>query len=715
MKEKIQRHRLCILILHSLVLFLCILLPAWSEGLPAAPPGRYYVVRPGDTLSRIAEKYRIPMMQLTRLNNLAPGQFLRPGQRLLISSGKPGETAKGKMGYITMNFKDVDINVLIKFISELTGKNFVVEPDVRGDVTILSPEKITIDEAYRVFLSVLQIHGYTAVPEGKIIKIIKATEARAMGVETLYHRTITRPQEKIITQLVPLEHGSAVDFARFLRPLVNRAGLLIPYPETNTLIIIDVLSNINRLLKIIKELDVPGVREEIKIFFLQHADAEKMATKLTTLFQPQKGVRGVSEVVKIISDERTNAVIVLATTQKMADIARLLERLDQKVTKPRGGIHLYHLENAVAEDVATVLGELPGKGQEKKQGKAAPSPPPISKDVHIIADKATNTLVIVADPDEYKILEGIIKQLDVPRTLIYVEALIMEVSANKALDLGVEWRAGDQYNGGLKPGSSGGAWTVGSQGITTPSGKGMIQDFATGTLPTGFAAGVVGSAITLGNVTFPSIAAFVRAVRTDSDFNVISTPQLLTLDNEEATISVGENIPYVTSVVEQGTTTDRPIQNFEYRDIGVTLKVTPHLNSNRTVKLEVEQSIKNVVDTATSEGILAPTTTYRNTKSTITVGDGETAVIGGLVETQMNRGKTQTPCLGGLPGLGWLFKQVNDTNTKKNLLVFLTPHIVTTPEEGTAIYRQKKDFIDKQMKKAIRNDEEEEIRRKALK
>ncbi|MBW1943643.1 MAG: type II secretion system secretin GspD [Deltaproteobacteria bacterium] len=608
-----------------------------------------------------------------------------------------------------MNFRDVDITVLIKFISELTGKNFLVDPNVRGNVTILSPQKVTIDEAYRVFLSVLDVHGYTAVPSGKIIKIIKAVDAKAKGVETVTEGERRSPEDRIITQLVPLEHGDANNFAKFLRPLIPKTGLLIPYPDTNTLIIIDVLSNVNRLKRIIQELDVPGVKEQITIFPLEHANAEKLATKMTNLFRPRKGSKRVKGLVKIIADERTNSLIILASPQTSADIQTTLEKLDKKMSRRHGGIHLYHLEHAVAEEVAAVLGELPGKGSEKKGGKSAQTRTPISKDVHISADKATNTLVIIADPDEYKILEEIIRELDVPRALVYVETLIMEVSASKALDLGVEWRVGDEYGGGLKSGGSGGAYTVGSR-----SGKSNIQNLAQGVLPAGFVAGVVGNAITLGNVTFPSISAFVSAVRTDSDFNVISTPQILTLDNEEAIIEVGQNIPYVTSVVQQGAVTDRPIQNFEYKDIGVTLKVTPHINSNKSVKLEIEQSIKNVLKTTAGDGLLAPTTTYRTTKSTITVSAGETAVIGGLVETQMNRGKTQTPCLGGVPGMGWAFKQVSDQDDKRNLFVFLTPHIIATVEDRRALYGDKKDYIDKEMEKALRRSQPEELRRKAF-
>ena len=194
-----------------------------------------------------------------------------------VLNSSQGTEAKG--GYITMNFKDVDILILIKFISELTGRNFLVDPDVRGNVTILSPQKVTVDEAYRVFLSVLEVHGFTAVRAGKIIKIIKSADAKAKGVETIWEKGVRSPSDRIITQLVPLRHGAASDFAKFLRPLIPKTGLMIPYPETNTLIIIDMASNVDRLLGIIHELDVPGAEERIDIFSLEHANAEKLANK----------------------------------------------------------------------------------------------------------------------------------------------------------------------------------------------------------------------------------------------------------------------------------------------------------------------------------------------------------------------------------------------------------------------------------------------------
>jgi general secretion pathway protein D len=628
-----------------------------------------------------------------------------------------GQEKEAKPAYITMNFKDVDLQVFIKFISELMGRNFLVDPNVKGTVTIISPQKVTVDEVYKVFLSVLEVNGFTVIEAGQVSKIVPTAAAKTKATETFLEKKLRTPEDKIVTQLVPIKHADAVNLGRLLASLVEKTGLLVPYAETNTLIVIDSLSNINRLLRIIMELDVPG-DEEIWVTQLKHAKADDLAKKLATLFQERRGATAgaaqqagmVRADLKFLPDERTNSLVVLAGPNPMAKIKLLVDKLDQRQVRPRENIHIYPLQNAVAENLAKVLMEIPGKGTKDEKAKAAP----VSKDVQISADKATNMLVIIAEPEEYAILEEIIRKLDEPRTMVYIEALILEVSASKALDLGVEWRLGNTYDGGYGAGLPGGLFFGGSQGSDTPVADAVNTGTLTG-LPAGFVAGVIGKGITLGSITFPTISAFVRAVKTDSDFNVISTPQILTLDNEEASIEVGQNIPFVTQVVESSQTTDRPIQNFQYKDVGVTLKVTPQINDDGFIRLKMEESVKSVISQTALRGtVLAPTTTYRTAKTTITVKDGETAVIGGLIETKLDRGKTQTPCLGNIPAFGWLFKTTSDRDEKTNLMVFLTPRVARTPEEVKQIYDQKRGYMDKEAERALKANEEELIRKKAF-
>jgi general secretion pathway protein D len=629
----------------------------------------------------------------------------RTAPKLIPQDEEPRRDDEEKPSYITMNFKDVDLHVLTKFMSELTGKNFLLDPSVKGNVTVLSPKKVSIEEAYRVFLSVLDVHGFTAIESGSIIKIVPTASAKTKGMETFSRRFETSP-DKMVTQLIPLKEADAALLGKLLLPLVEKSGLLVPYDATNTLIAIDSHSNVNRLLKIIEDLDVPGA-EDIRVFPLVHLRADDLSKNLLKLYEKRGGKPG-AEGVKMIADERTNSLVVLASAPVIKKVEALVESLDREQARPREKVHLYMLENAVAEDLAKVLTQLPGKGAKEEKDKAAPpTPAPLSKDIQISADKSTNTLIIVADKDEYLILEDIIRRLDRRRTMVYVEALIMEVSATRALDLGVQWRIGNEYDGGFGSGKSGGVWLGNFVGP-----ENLIDNFASaGALPQGFAVGVIGRGITLGSVTFPTIGAFVRAVQSDTDFNVISTPQVLTLDNEEALIEIGENIPFVTRV-DQGTSAlDRNIQSFEYKDVGIKLKITPQINNQRFVRLKVEESVKSVINrTALGGTVLAPTTTFRNAKTSISVKDGETAVIGGLIEKRLDRGQTQLPCLGSIPVFGWLFKEISDSDSKTNLLVFLTPRIVENSEEGKALTDMKRQGIDGDIEKAAKKRAADKIR-----
>jgi general secretion pathway protein D len=639
---------------------------------------------------------------------MAGNAWAQQGQRGLVY----GETGSGTPSVapqrITMNFTDVDIGIFIKFISDLTGKNFVVDPAVKAKVTIISPEKITIDEAYRVFLSVLEVNDFTTVEAGKVIKIVKAADAKAKGVATHLKPEAQRFEDKIITQLQPLKYADASEVARMLKPLVATTGVLIPYTETNTLIIIDVESNIDRLIGIVRELDQPGY-EVIEVFPLENARAEQLGPKLVELLGKRQDKQATKDVVRMIGYDRTNSLIVSTSPRTMDDVRRLIHQLDREEAKPKTSIHIYRLQNSLAEDIVKVLSEIPGKGGKEKKGEA-PTAPLISKDVQITADRATNSVVVIAEKEEYATLETVIQQLDVPRTMVYVEAAIMEVSADKSLQLGVQWRIGEEFGGGFQAGSNGGVAIV-----QTPR-AGDLESVTQGQLPSGLAVGVIGNAITLGDFTFASIGAFVRAVRNDTDFNVISTPQILTLDNEEALIEAGQNVPFVTRTDQGTATNDRLIQSFDYKDVGVTLKVIPQINSQRTVRLTVEQSVKNVIERTALDGtVLAPTTSYRTTKSTITVKDGETAVIGGLKQSIQNRDRAITPCLGDIPVLGWLFKQIDDRDQDTNLFVFLTPHIVDNPEEQRAIYMREKESYEEMHERAIRKSQPEILRQKAFK
>jgi len=587
--------------------------------------------------------------------------------------------------FVTIDFDNVDITLFIKFISELTGKNFIIDREVKGKVTIISPTKISIDEAYKVFESVLEVHGFTTVPAGSVIKIVRAVEARSKSIETRLREEAAAPEDRVVTQLIPLDYANPDELSKLFRPLISKNSVIVSYGPTRMLIVTDVQSNIKRLLGIVKAIDVEGIGEEVSVVPIKHATASTLAKSLSDIFQtqvrrrPAKGAPA-QPIIRIVADERTNSLISLATeddTQKIMDLVALL---DKPVPRGEGDIHVYYLQNANAEDLQKVLMAIPMKEtKEQAKGKA----PVISKEIQIVADKATNSLVITAKKHDYIVLEDIIKKLDIPRSMVYLEALIMEVNVDKEFRLGVEWLGMEDFK---YSGDKEGAFFAGSGGVTD---YGNIQGLAgvPPSLPSGFSLGVFGEAIQIGDVVFPNLGAIFQAYQKDSDVNIISTPQILTTDNEEAEIYVGENVPYLTKEA----TGDQTYQTYEYRDVGVTLKITPQINQERFVRLKIFQ--ENISLKKGTE-IFRPTTLKRSAETTVIVRDKNTVVIGGIIGESAEKSTYKTPCLGDIPGLRWLFSASSRSQNKTNLFVFLTPYIIASSSEAKEIYEKKKENME---------------------
>ena len=600
---------------------------------------------------------------------------------------------------MTIDFDNVDIAIFIKFISELTGRNFVIDKAVRGKVTIISPNKISVKEAYKVFESVLEVHGYTTVPSGSIIKIVPAVQARSKSVETRLREEATSSEDKVVTQLIPLRYANPTELKKLFIPLISKSSVIVSYPPTRTLIITDVFSNIKRLMRIAKAIDVAGVGEEITVTPLEHATASVMAKSLNTVFQKKitrvkKGTLSPS-VIRIVPDERTNSLILLASEDDTSRMKQLIKLLDKKTSSAEGDIRVYYLQHANAEDLTKVLTAIPSKqSKTPKKGKA----PVLSKDTQIVADKATNSLVIMASKDDYFVLEEVIKKLDIPRMMVYIEALIMEVNVDKDFKLGVQWVAGKEFTYKGKDGAAFGGFNFGDL-LTSPP-----------TLPTGFALGVIGPIIEIGGIKFPNLAAVISAVQNDRDVNILSTPQILTTDNEEAEIMVGRNVPYIT---RQETTEARlDYTTYEYKDVGVTLKITPQISQERLVRLKIFQEVTRLIPGSQPD---RPETFKRRAQTTVIVKDAHTVVIGGLIDDDTAIVETKVPCLGDIPGVGWLFKTSTRILQKTNLFIFLTPHIIQNPVEAKKVYQDKKEQIERiregvikmYKKPAPRNDKKE--------
>ncbi len=591
-------------------------------------------------------------------------------------------TEKPTDPYVTIDFDNVDIPIFIKFISELTGKNFVIDKAVRGKVTIVSPTKISKAEAYKVFESVLEVHGYTTVPAGRIVKIVPAVSARTKSVETRLLEDALGPEDKVITQLIPLRYADPDELKKLFTPLISKSSVIVSYSPTRTLIVTDVLSNIKRLLLITKAIDVEGVGEEISVIPLEYATATVLAKSLGTVFQrravkAKRALRG-QVGIKIVPDERTNSLILLASEDDTVKIKKLVQLLDREPPRGEGDIRVYYLQHANAEDLTKVLTSLPSKQTAgAKKGKT----PVISKEARIVADKATNSLVIMATKDDYRVLEEVITKLDIPRLMVYIEALIMEVNVEKDFSLGVEWEgiktfSYDGKNAGVFAGSS-------------PSDFTKIAKVVGGALTPGFSLGIISDVIEIGGVKFPNLAAVAHAYQQDTAVNILSTPQILTTDNEEAEIYVGKNVPYITS--RNVTAAEQDYTNYEYKDVGVTLKVTPQISRERFVRLNIFQEVSRLIATSETD---RPSTHKRLAQTTVIVKDAQTVVIGGLIGDETTHIDYEVPCLGGIPLIGWFFRSTSKRLEKTNLFIFLTPHIIQNPAEAKKIYEDKKDQIE---------------------
>jgi len=599
---------------------------------------------------------------------------------------------------ISIDFHDADIRAVIKFISELTGKNFVVDSKVKGKVTVISPTKITIEEAYRMFESILEVEGFTTVPAGKAIKIIPSREAKEKGVEAIpSRREAFLGEDRIITRIIHLRFIDGDSLLNVIKPLVSKDSSLVSYPYTNDIILTDVASNISKILTIVQELDVEGFQEEISVVPLEYADAKTLAAELKSIFEekitpattprvrraparPSTVPAAGKRIIKIIPDERTNSIVLVANADDTANIKKVIGDLDVAAPVGKGKINVYYLRNADAEEIAKVLMEIASKAKPQKEpGKGVE----FAGEVIITPDKATNSLVITASPQDYEVIKGVIEKLDIRRLQVFVEGLIMEVSMDKARELGMEWQFSDvEYDKSFRD-----AKTKGFGGTSFGDiNRARASPFDL----TGLILGAADGTITFGGETFLNIVALVRAIQTDSDFNILATPHLLTMDNEEAEIVVAENVPF--KVRTTATASGFPVEEIERKDVGLTLRLTPQISEGDFVRLEIYQEVSNVL----AEPIAGATdlvTTKRSTKTTVVVKDHQAVVLSGLIQDIVDDSVQKVPWLGDIPLMGNLFKVTKHSGRKNNLLIIITPHIIRTAKDLDGFYKERKEEI----------------------
>ena len=588
---------------------------------------------------------------------------------------------------VTLNLKDADINTLITTVSEVTGKNFIVDTRVKGKVTVISSSPMDAASVYETFLAVLEVNGFAAVPAGKAIKILPDTNARMDGGGPISSGG-GLPLGDVVTHVYQIQNISAAQLVPILRPLVPQWGHLAAYTPSNMLIITDRAGNVQRLEKIIGQMDQTGDRS-LELVKLQHAAASEVVRILTTLVQADKAADASSKPASVIADERSNSILVGGDKSERQKIIGIIAQLDSPLTED-GATQVVYLRYANAENLAPIL---EGYAQQSEgTGKTAAAPTGGSADgrTRILADKDTNALVITSNPKTMRAVRNVIAQLDIKRAQVLVEAIIAEVSAQKASQLGVDWAV---YNpNSIAAAGINNAGTAAAIGAVAASGN------------AGAAVGIIGSGLTLGGGKISndgksgtSFFGILKALQGDGDTNILSTPSIVATDNEESKITVGQEVPFLSgSFSNTGGNNNgavNPFQTIERKDVGLTLGLTPQINEGNNVQLKINLESSSVSSAAGTVGTAALVTNKRTVTTTVSVESNQVLVLGGLIDDQITDTESGIPLLSSIPVLGWLFQSRSISKTKRNLMVFIRPAILRSKGDADFYTRRKYDAV----------------------
>lgn len=689
---------------------------------------------------------------------------------------------------VTMDFADAPLVDVVKYMAEITCRNFILQDDLKGSITIISHQQVSVAEAYEGFLSAMEVAGYTTVTVGKMTKVVPTSAAASHPVK-VYEGDDIPGTDNFVTQIITLDNVAVQDISTIVKELAGGQAKVIAYNPTNTLIITDSAYNIRRVYRIVMELDVAAPKSKLQVIPLRYATAADVERILEEMFgiaasgsssspttkpaetaaaRRKKGGDSVAPtsgatstavgsdsayVSKIISDERTNSLIVMANEEALTQMTDLIARLDVDIDpNSRAQIHVIYLENSKATDISGVLTDLvngnsssggsssssssrsggsstrsggtnrssTGGGVQRSSGSSGggfPRPPGGAgadgssasaalgsasralEGVRITADENTNSLVIVASPEDYRILKGVIDKLDIMRRQVFVEAVVLEVGSQDSdeFDIGVHSGIpGDDGTFGFGNATLGGSGSLGTYtalgsilaGTADASAASGASD-----LLSGLAMGVFGKAVDVEiggeTVSIPGFGIVVNALASNSAVDILSNPSLLIVDNEEAKINVGRNVPFPVSSGRD--TNNNPIVSYQREDVGITLTVTPQINEANYVTLELALEVAEVEEDSsgldvTTAGFI---TSKRETENVVVVKDNQTIVIGGLIGNTSTEVETKIPVLGDIPLIGVLFRGHKMDSRKTNLLIFLTPHVINEPADLEEVYRVK--------------------------
>ncbi|MBN1960892.1 MAG: type II secretion system secretin GspD [Deltaproteobacteria bacterium] len=685
------------------------------------------------------------------------------------ASKKKGEIdlkERAKHGKFSFDFSKAEIEDIVKAISDMTQRNFIIPDSIKGKrLTILSPTKISAAEAYQVFLSALEVSDISVVRIGKFYKLMKTKEAIRAPIPTCVNPddpACPKYSEQMVTTILPLQHIEVGQINSVLQSLKSREGQIQIFQPSNALIISEYANNLERIRRIISALDIPGFDDELQIIQIKYATATEIADKLTQIFEvaarggansrnmggrratPIHDSKTASklkansdkseddtevQISKMVADDRTNQIIFKANRRSFEAIRSLISKLDVPISETeQGRVHVYYLENASAEELASTLSSLaqgsgntqssrpprparvPGQSSHattSNQSKGVESATLFEGEIKITADKATNSLIIISSGRDYRSLSRIIEKLDRPRRQVYVEAAILEVTVGDTLKAGLNYHVPTQFANGDLPGGSATAGSIGF--VQSAGGSGTIAAYQSPaqllSVAGGALAGVFGKSLTWnigGNsLSLPSFGIILQLLEESSNARILSTPHILTTDNEEASIEIGQKIPFMrgTSLSSLGAaaSTNATLNSLsslsnlyssvDRVDVSLKLTLTPQINERGRIKLKIDQQVEDIV--GEQQVTATPTTANRSAKTVVVVDDQQTVVIGGLMRDRVTDGETKVPILGDIPIIGWLFKNRTHKVEKVNLLLVLTPYIIRNSNDFQEILERK--------------------------
>jgi general secretion pathway protein D len=608
---------------------------------------------------------------------------------LVLGAAGPSYAQPASGARITPNFKDADITQVIEAVAAATGRNIIVDPRVRAQVTMLSSTPMTPDAFYEAFLALLQVHGFVAAPSGDVLKIIPDANSRTMPGNDLPDR-LSATSDEIVTQVVSVTNVSAAQLVAILRPLMPQNAHLAAYPSSNMLILADRANNVNRMLRIIRRIDQAS-DADIEVVAMQNASAAEVVRTMTALNPAQASAEGGMSPLRVVADDRSNSILLAGDKTQRLRARTLIAYLDTPLASG-GDTRVRYLRYADAEKIAAKL-------KEQVQGVTAGAPAAgtttsasADRSTIIWAEPETNALVITAPAKTMNSLMAVIDKLDIRRAQVIVEAIIVEVSADKSAELGVNWLI-DGSNADNAVG-----------GFIEPVGGVSIVDLArAATDPTTLTSVPRGTTVGVGRLGSGGVdfAAVLRALRGDSTTNIIATPSIVTMDNQEAEIKVAQEVPFVTGQYTStgGNTGNNlnPFQTIQRQEVGTILKITPQINEGDSVMLKIEQESSSIA--ATSSGAVDLVTNKRTISTHVLIEDGGTVVLGGLIQDSQTGGEQRVPFLGRIPVVGEAFKSRSAKKTKTNLMVFIQPRILRDGLDAAFETNQKYNYMRDQQRK----------------